>query len=87
MSRFFLWLRSNAEQALVAAAQEDLLRKYRGPRASDAQRAPGGPNFFWRSIFVPVYRLLPWGVRRRIMQAMPGSHRGWSSPRRQRRPR
>lgn len=80
MSRFFRWLRSNSERALLAAAQEDMVAKYRGVRTGS--RAPGGPAWFWRAVFVPVYRRLPWGLRRRIMQAMPGSHRGWSRPRR-----
>lgn len=76
MSRFFRWLRRNAELALVADAQEQLARKYRGPRTTGAPAEH--PDYFWRAIFVPVYRRLPWQVRQRIMRAMPGSHRGWS---------
>jgi hypothetical protein len=26
-------------------------------------------------MFVPVYRRLPWGLRRAVIQAIPGSHR------------
>lgn len=76
---FFNWLRTNAEESLVRAAQTDLYRKYRGPRETEP---PEGQDVFWQRVFVPVYRWMPWGLRRRIMQAMPGSHRVWSTRRR-----
>jgi hypothetical protein len=71
--RFFQWLRSNSEQYLLEAAQRDMARKYLD-RPGPVVHA-GAKAWFWRSIFTPVYRLLPWGLRRRIMQLMPGSHR------------
>jgi len=76
---FFQWLRSNAEESLVQAAQTELYRKYRGPKES---RQPEGEDVFWQRVFVPIYRRMPWGLRRRIMQTMPGSHRGWSTRKR-----
>lgn len=32
-------------------------------------------DHFFRQIFAPIYRLLPWSIRRRTIQALPGSHR------------
>ncbi|HWC69976.1 MAG TPA: hypothetical protein VG993_02320 [Actinomycetota bacterium] len=68
---FFEWLRSNSERYLLEAAQHDMAARY-GIEAP----APRG-SVFWRRIFTPLYRLLPWGLRRAIMSAMPGSHRRW----------
>jgi hypothetical protein len=69
---FSEWLRGNSEHYLLEAAQRDAARRYglREPRSG------GGPMaFLWRRIFVPVYRILPWSVRRWTMHLMPGSHR------------
>jgi hypothetical protein len=34
---------------------------------------------FWKHLFVPIYRRLPWKVKHFIILAMPGSHRRrWS---------
>lgn len=69
---FSEWLRGNSERYLLEAAQRDMARRHGLPSPS----AGGGPMaFVWRWIFVPVYRLLPWGLRRWIMHLMPGSHR------------
>ena len=70
---FFEWVRRNSEDYLMQAAQRDLARKYLGRQGPAVRRGPGA--FFWRSIFTPIYRLLPWGLRRAVIQAMPGSHR------------
>ncbi|CAA9276153.1 MAG: hypothetical protein AVDCRST_MAG54-3287, partial [uncultured Actinomycetospora sp.] len=38
-------------------------------------------ELFWRRVFAPTYRALPWSLRHRVMRAMPGSHRQtWSPP-------
>lgn len=66
------WLRSNAEYFLFEATERDLAKKY-GLRPPVERR--GLMPFLWRRVFVPVYRVLPWGVRRWIMGIMPGSHR------------
>tara|TARA_B110000238_G_C16093321_1_gene424857 strand:+ start:1099 stop:1293 length:195 start_codon:yes stop_codon:yes gene_type:complete len=39
------------------------------------RRPKGVKDRFFRQVFAPAYRLLPWGVRRRTIQALPGSHR------------
>ena len=71
--RFFVWLRMNAERYLVEAAQVDMAKKYRNGSGPLLPKRTGA--FFWRRIFVPVYRMLPWSVRGSIMRTMPGSHR------------
>ncbi len=70
------WVRLNSQKYLLEAAQEPLARRYLG-RPGPVSR-PGLQVFFWKRIFVPIYRLLPWEWRRAIILAMPGSHRqGW----------
>jgi hypothetical protein len=67
------WLRHNSERYLREAAEEKLAQRYLG-RKGPASRS-GAAKFFWRCIFVPVYRLLPWRLRRAAIIALPGSHR------------
>lgn len=76
MTRFYQWVRTNSQKYLLEAVQADMARRYldRPP--------PVGPRnpevLFWKYLFVPVYRRLPWKVRHSIILAMPGSHRhGW----------
>ena len=70
---FFEWLRSNSERYLLEAAQADMARRYLGRPGPNPRKRRG--DFFWRRIFRPVYRRLPWRVRQSIIVAMPGSHR------------
>ncbi len=69
---FSRWLRSNSEHYLLIDAQRRIGTRYNS-------RLPTNPRGlrerFWRNVFTPVYRLLPWGVRKRVISAMPGSHR------------
>jgi hypothetical protein len=75
MASFGTWLRENAQAYLLRDAQ------VRVARAHGLAPPPVRGSFFWTRIFVPVYRLTPWPVRRRVMTAMPGSHRKhWSTP-------
>jgi len=71
---FFEWVRWNSEQYLLEAAQRDMARKYL-ERPAVAAGPRGVMAFLWRRVFTPLYRLIPWGIRRAIIQAMPGSHR------------
>jgi len=80
VSRLFRWLRGNAERHLLLAAQAEMARRY-----LEREGPVGRQGVFWRRLFVPVYRVLPWRLRRRIMSAMPGSHRQWSRGRAPRR--
>jgi hypothetical protein len=75
---FFQWLRRNSEHYLMIAAHEQVAHQHYG-------RAPHPPRglkeLFWLRLFVPIYRALPWRLRQRIMQSMPGSHRQqWAPP-------
>ena len=72
------WLRSNSEHYLLQDAQERIARA----RGLNRPREPKGlEELFWRRVFAPVYRRLPWSIRRATIQAMPGSHRkDWPEP-------
>lgn len=66
------WLRSNSEHYLLQDSQARIAKR----EGIDGPRPPrGAKDRFFRQVFAPVYRLLPWGVRRRVIQALPGSHR------------
>jgi hypothetical protein len=71
--RLFEWVRRNSEKYLLEAAQADLARRYLdrpppvGPRSVEA--------LFWKRLFVPIYRRLPWRLRHAMIVSMPGSHR------------
>ena len=66
------WLRANSEHYLLESAQAEMARRYLPP---DRQPGTRRGAFLWRRLFVPVYRRVPWGVRRAIISIMPGSHR------------
>ncbi len=71
--RFLEWVRLNSEHYLLEASQREMAKKYLGkePPASGG----GLEALFFRRLFVPIYRRIPWGVCRAIMMAMPGSHK------------
>jgi hypothetical protein len=78
MTSFFYWVRRNSQKYLLEATQADLAHQYLG------RPPPVGPRnlqvIFWKHVFVPVYRHLPWKVKHFIIRAMPGSHRRqWGS--------
>ncbi len=78
MSSFPQWLRSNSEHYLLQDTQARMAKKagLAGPRSPKTLK-----DRFFRQVFAPVYRLLPWGIRKRTIQALPGSHRqDWPEP-------
>ncbi|HWN25733.1 MAG TPA: hypothetical protein VNP37_02115 [Actinomycetospora sp.] len=82
---FSRWLRENSEHYLMIDAHERLARRYSGTRPPT--RPHGAVELFWRRVFAPLYRALPWPLRHRVMRAMPGSHRRtWSPPPERREP-
>ena len=70
-------LREQAEHHLRIAAMEDLRRRH-----SQGTYAPYKPRggWFWRLVFVPLYRRVPWPVKRRAMTALRMTSRGWPAP-------
>jgi hypothetical protein len=70
---FFEWVRTNSEHYLMEASQREMAQKYLGeePPVVGATLK----DIFFRRLFVPIYRLLPYRIRRMVMMAMPGSHR------------
>jgi hypothetical protein len=77
LQRLSRWLRHNSEHYLLLDAQARLAARY-GRAGPPLPR--GAKQIFWLRVFAPAYRRLPWKVRSRLIQAMPGSHRrDWSS--------
>ncbi|HEX3621719.1 MAG TPA: hypothetical protein VHT97_05330 [Acidimicrobiales bacterium] len=73
---FTRWLRENSEHYLMIDAQRRMAEKYGRPVPP---KPAGLVERFWLDVFAPVYRRLPWTVRRFTIQLMPGSHRQqWS---------
>jgi hypothetical protein len=78
MTGLFRWVRTNSEKYLLESVQADLARKYLGRPPTVGPRNP--QVIFWKYMFVPLYRRLPWKVKHSIILAMPGSHRhGWDA--------
>ena len=71
-SAFPQWLRSNSEFYLLPDSQARMAEKtgIAGPAEPRSLK-----DKFFRQVFAPVYRKLPWEVRQRTIQALPGSHR------------
>jgi len=70
------WLRKNAEKHLQEAAADELISSY--PECCEQPyREKGLDHFFWRKIFVPVYLMIPWSIRKKIILATsyPGGKR------------
>ena len=75
-------LRERAELHLRLAAVDELRRAH--PDVTTApHRPPGGA--FWRYVFVPLYRRVPWAQKERAMHAlgMTAESHGWTPPPRQ----
>jgi hypothetical protein len=72
-------LRAQSEHHLRLAAMEELRRRH--PEATaEPYHASGGA--FWRWVFVPLYRRLPWTAKQRAMSAlrMTAEGHGWTAP-------
>jgi hypothetical protein len=72
-------LRDRAEHHLRVAAMEELRHRY--PDATvRPYRERGG--LFWRRVFVPLYRRVPWEHKERAMRAlrMTAHSTGWTPP-------
>ena len=74
-----LTLRERAEHHLRLAAMEEMRERYPSG-TTEPHRERGG--LFWRRVFVPLYRRVPWDVKQRAMHAlrMTADSSGWTPP-------
>ena len=72
-------LREQAVHHLRVAAMEDLRRRH--PQATTAPHRARGA-WFWRFVFVPLYRRMPWEAKVKAMHAlrMTAESNGWTLP-------
>jgi hypothetical protein len=73
-------LRFDFERALLEAAQD---REMRGGAEGTTRpwRKPGLKWWFLRKVAVPAFRLMPWGLRNRMMRFVCGYPKGWQAAR------
>ncbi|MFP5362013.1 MAG: hypothetical protein ACLGI5_04725 [Thermoleophilia bacterium] len=71
-------LRERAEGALRRAVLSEL--GHGQPGTVEPYRPKG--DRFWRVLFVPLYRRVPWSVKERAMGALGMTARGWKAPER-----
>lgn len=69
-------LRERAEGALRRAVLSELGRDQPG---TVAPYRPKG-DLFWRVLFVPLYRRIPWSAKERAMSALGMKAQGWKAP-------
>ena len=63
---FGQWLRKNAEKFLLEAATDDIASHYPNLCAKPYRKNGLGP-FIWRNIFVPIYLMIPWSLRKKMI--------------------
>jgi hypothetical protein len=73
-------LRARSEYALRLAAMKDVARRYPG-RTAESALPQVGP--FWRYVFVPLFRRVPWEQKRKAMRTFRMTARGWQEDARQ----
>jgi hypothetical protein len=73
-------LRERSEYELRLSAMEDVGRRFPEALVRKAAMPRGGP--FWRLVFVPLYRRVPWHVKHRAMQRLRMTSQGWNTERR-----
>jgi hypothetical protein len=69
-------LRERSEQYLLQAAMRDTGAG--APSTVKPYRSRGG--LLWRWLFVPLYRRVPWPVKRRAMETLRMTATGWKPP-------
>jgi hypothetical protein len=67
-------LREHSEYALRLAAMDDVARRYPGMVSRSV--LPRG-SAFWRLLFVPLYRRVPWSFKRDAMRRLKMTAQGW----------
>ena len=71
-------LRERSEGALRRAVLSELGRDQ--PSTVEPYKPKG--DMFWRVVFVPVYRRIPWAAKERAMNALGMTAKGWKAPER-----
>jgi hypothetical protein len=73
---FTRWVRSTSEHHLLVVAQAKVAR-----RNGLVPPKPTGVDVFWQKVYAPVFYALPYALRAKVANAMPGSHRQtWHTP-------
>jgi hypothetical protein len=67
-------LRERSEYVLRLAAMNDVGGRYPGRISKSALPQEG---VFWRYVFVPLYRRVPWSFKRKAMRALKMTARNW----------
>jgi hypothetical protein len=67
-------LREHSESVLRVAAMEEVGRRYPDRVAKSALPPQGA---FWRYVFVPLYRRVPWSLKRKAMRALKMTAQNW----------
>jgi len=66
------WIRTNSEHYLLCDAQDRIARS----KGFNAPNKPRGlKDNIWRRVLIPVYHMMPWGLKKLVMQSIPGSHK------------
>ena len=73
-------LRARSEYALRLAAMEDVARRYPGRTAPSALPQVG---LFWRYVFEPLFRRVPWSFKQKAMRALKMTAQNWREDARQ----
>jgi hypothetical protein len=73
-------LRARSEYALRLAAMDDVARRYPGATAKSALPQVG---VFWRYLFVPLFRRVPWSFKQQAMRTLKMTAQGWQQDARQ----
>ena len=73
-------LRERSEYELRVAAMENVGRRF--PGSTVRTRAMPRGSLFWRLVFVPLYRRVPWEVKHRAMQRLRMTSQGFPVERR-----
>ena len=73
-------LRARSEYVLRVAAMDRVGRRHPGKVAKSAL-SDEGP--FWRLVFVPLYRRVPWDFKRKAMRSLKMTAQGWPEDARQ----
>lgn len=80
---FTRWVRATSEEQLLIAAQRRVAQRYGTPAPPPAR----GVGLFWQRVFAPLFHALPYSLRARVANRMPGSHRRtWHPPQQARGP-